>query len=192
MLIDKKELNINGLQYTIRSAIKTDAKNLVALRYQIDGETENLDRVQGEAFIDTAGFEKIIEADTENQSSIFLVAVAQNQLVGFARCEGFQLKRFSHKTEFGVAILKAFWGYGIGKHFLIESISWAEENNIQKIVLNVLETNKKAIKLYQKHGFEIEGLLKKDKMLSDGKYYNTIVMGRFTNNQNQVNNGNAL
>lgn len=46
------------------------------------------------------------------------------------------------------------------------------------MTLCVLETNERAIKLYQQQGFEIEGILKKDKLLSDGKYYNTIVMGR--------------
>jgi len=44
--------------------------------------------------------------------------------------------------------------------------------------LNVLETKDKAIHLYKKLGFEIEGVLKKDKRLSDGNYYNIIVMGR--------------
>lgn len=33
--------------------------------------------------------------------------------------------------------------------------------------------------LYKKYGFGVEGLLKKDKLLSDGNYYNTLVMGRF-------------
>lgn len=47
------------------------------------------------------------------------------------------------------------------------------------ITLNVLETNDKAIKLYKGLGFEIEGILKNDKILADGNYYNTIVMGRF-------------
>lgn len=51
-------------------------------------------------------------------------------------------------------------------------------NGITKITLNVLETNEKAIALYKKLGFEIEGTLRNDKILSDGKYYNTIVMGR--------------
>lgn len=46
------------------------------------------------------------------------------------------------------------------------------------LTLNVLETNEKAISLYKKYGFEIEGVLIKDKLLSDGNYYNTIVMGR--------------
>lgn len=67
------------------------------------------------------------------------------------------------------------------KNLLAESIPWADTNGIQKITLNVLETNTNAIKLYQKLGFEIEGILKKDKLLSDGKLYNTIMMGRVKN-----------
>ncbi|MDX5629651.1 MULTISPECIES: hypothetical protein [unclassified Brenneria] len=56
MIIRNKALQVNGLIYTIRSAIETDAEELVQLRPQIDGETENLDRERGEAFIDVAGF----------------------------------------------------------------------------------------------------------------------------------------
>lgn len=55
-------------------------------------------------------------------------------------------------------MLQEYWGYGIGKNLLGESITWADTNGIQKITLNVLETNTNAIKLYQKHGFEIEGI----------------------------------
>lgn len=29
-----------------------------------------------------------------------------------------KLKRFSHKVEFGVCVLKEYWGYGIGKNLL--------------------------------------------------------------------------
>lgn len=179
MIINKRDFYVNGMNYTIRSAVDQDAKALSALRLQIDGETENLDREKGEAFIDVPGFEQMIQADTKNERNIFLVAVAQDRIVGFSRCEGNHLKRFSHKVEFGVCVLKEFWGFGIGKNLLKESISWADSAGIKKITLNVLETNGKAIKLYEKLGFEIEGILKKDKILSDGKYYNTIVMGRF-------------
>ena len=101
-----------------------------------------------------------------------------NRIVGFSRCEGANLKRLSHKVEFGVCILKEFWGYGMGKRLLQQSIHWADENEIKRISLQVLETNEKAIQLYKKLGFEVEGILKNDKRLSDGKYYNTVVMGR--------------
>lgn len=179
MITNKKDFYVNGLNYEIRSAINKDAKDLSELRLQIDGETENLDREKGEGYIDISGFEQIIRTDTESTKNLFLVAVVHNKIVGFSRCEGIYLKRFSHKVEFGVGVLKDFWGYGIGKNLLKESITWADSNGITKITLNVLETNDKAIKLYKKLGFEIEGILKKDKILSDGKYYNTIIMGRF-------------
>lgn len=68
---------------------------------------------------------------------------------------------------------------GIGTNLLKETIRWADTNDIKKITLSVLETNEKAIILYKKYGFEEEGLLKKDKLLTDGNYYNTIIMGKF-------------
>ncbi|RFU70601.1 GNAT family N-acetyltransferase [Peribacillus saganii] len=179
MYINKQEFIVNGLKHTIRSAIAEDANQLSDLRLQIDGETENLDRAKGEAFIDAQGFEQIIKKDTENPRNIFLVAVVDGRIVGFSRCEGSHLNRFSHKVEFGIAVLKEFWGFGIGKSLLKQSIAWADANGIKKITLHVLETNEKAIRLYEKLGFEEEGVLKNDRVLSDGKYYNTVIMGRF-------------
>lgn len=179
MIIESQEFFVNGLSYTIRSAVKNDAKELSHLRLQIDGETENLDREKGEGFIDGPGFENVIHTDTVSPRNLFLVVVTDNRIVGFSRCEGTGLKRFSHKTEFGVCVMKDFWGYGIGGNLLKQSIIWADSYGITKITLNVLETNTRAIELYKRLGFETEGVLRNDKILSDGKYYSTIVMGRF-------------
>ncbi|AIE79719.1 GNAT family N-acetyltransferase [Bacillus tropicus] len=178
MIIKGQEFHINGLVYTVRSAAETDAEQLSEIRVQIDGETENMDREAGEGFIDKIGFQKIIKTDSDETKNLFLVAEVHNRIVGFSRCEGSNLKRLSHKVEFGVCILKEFWGYRMGKSLLQQSIHWADENEIKKISLQVLETNEKAIQLYKKLGFEIEGILKNDKKLSDEKYYNTVLMGR--------------
>jgi len=179
MKVSQKEFYVHNLRYTVRSALEKDAKNLSEVRLQIDGETENLDREQGEAYIDESGFKQIINDDTGSSSNLFLVVEVNEKIVGFSRCEGSKLKRSSHKVEFGVCVLKEYWGYGIGKNILSEAVHWADLNKIKKITLNVLETNEKAIKLYKKYGFEVEGVLKEDKFLSDGNYYNTILMGRF-------------
>ncbi|WFR55528.1 GNAT family N-acetyltransferase [Anaerocolumna sp. AGMB13025] len=178
MIIISKDFNSEGFSYCIRSAKESDARELSELRVQIDGETENLDRESGEGFIDEAGFGQLIVEDSNSLKNLFLVAETQGKIVGFSRCEGSVLKRLSHKVEFGICILLAYQGYGIGKHLLSETVSWADSNDIEKISLLVLETNERAIRLYQKHGFEIEGILRKDKRLSDGNFYNTIVMGR--------------
>ena len=179
MIIAKKEYHSNGLNYIIRSAEQADAKVLSRLRVQIDGETENLDREKGEAYIDEEGFKQLIKEDSEKTRNLFLVAEADNKLLGYSRCQGTYLKRFSHKTEFGIGVLKEFWGYKVGKNLLKESINWSDSNHIKKMTLSVLETNEKAISLYKSFGFEVEGALREDKILSDGKYYDTIIMGRF-------------
>ncbi|MGE7603540.1 N-acetyltransferase family protein [Peribacillus sp. NPDC097675] len=179
MLVDSHEFHVRNLSYHVRSAMEMDAKSLSEVRVQVDGETENLDREKGEAYLDELGFRQLIKNDAEHNTSLFLVAEINNKIVGFSRCEGNNLNRTSHKVEFGVCVLKKYWGYGIGQNLLKKSLQWADSNGIRKVVLYVLETNHTAIKLYEKYGFEVEGILKKDKLLSDGNFYNTLVMGRF-------------
>ncbi|MCM3164890.1 GNAT family N-acetyltransferase [Metabacillus litoralis] len=178
MKIKQQEFEQNQLKYMIRSAEENDAFVLSELRVRIDGETENLDREPGEAYIDEAGFNQLIKEDTEKQCNLFLVVEVNNKIVGFSRCEGSELKRLAHKVEFGICVLKEFWGYGIGRNLLGESLKWADSTGIKKVTLSVLETNVTAIELYKKFGFEVEGILKNDKLLSDGQYYHTMIMGR--------------
>lgn len=179
MIIREKEFYVNSLYYSIRSASPVDAEELAHLRVKIDGETENLDRESGEDVLDPTSFEQLIQADSQSPRNLFLISQTEDRIIGYSRCEGNNLKRLAHQVEFGVCVLKEYWGYKIGTQLLLESIAWANSSQIKKMTLKVLETNEKAIKLYQKNGFEIEGILKMDKLLSDGKFYNTIIMGRF-------------
>ncbi|SDK27822.1 GNAT family N-acetyltransferase [Sediminibacillus albus] len=179
MIGNSKEYHYANLCHIIRPAIEEDAKSLSVVRLQADGETENLDREKGEAYISESGFKQIIKDDTVSMNNLLLVAEVNQTIVGFSRCQGNKLKRSSHRVDFGLCVLKEYWGYKIGKNLLRESIDWADSNGIKKITLKVLETNEKAIMLYKKHGFEEEGVLKRDKVLSDGNYYHTILMARF-------------
>lgn len=178
MRIESKEYEVKGLHYTVRTARAEDAEQLSALRVSFDSETEYFDREPGEAFIDVPGFVALIQDDTESRRNIFLVCENQGRIIGYSRCQGNELKRCAHKAEFGVGVLREFWGYRIGGYLLQESITWADNSGILRLTLNVLETNEPAIRLYTKLGFQMEGILHKDKLLSDGKYYNTIMMAR--------------
>lgn len=151
MKIHKQEFIIKGMAYSIRSAEERDAESLSSLRVQIDGETENMDREQGEAYIDAAVFRNIIRLDTEKDRNLFLVATVQEEIVGYARCEA-DLKRFSHRVEFGVCVARNYWGYGIGNKLLESSLQWADRSGVEKVTLTVLETNDKAIELYRRMG----------------------------------------
>lgn len=174
MIIESK-----SIIYTIRSPKKEDANELSKLRIKIDGETENLDREYGEDLLTSEDFEKLIYEDSISEKNIFLIAEVEGKIVGFTRCEGNKLNRFRHKAEFGICIAREYWGHGIGKVLLENVLIWADNNGIKKISLTVVETNTKAIKLYKKYGFVEEGILMNDRIHKEGKYYNTVLMGRF-------------
>lgn len=180
MKIEKQEYCIKGLKYTIRSAEESDAGALAKLRALMDGETENMDRDAGEGLLSEDDFKQLIKGDSEGEHNLFLIALVNDSPIGFSRCEGSTLKRLAHKVIFGVCVQKKYWGHQIGKNLLSRSISWADASGIRKVELGVLESNRRGIILYMDQGFKVEGVLRNDKLLSDGKYYDTIIMGRLS------------
>ena len=70
-------------------------------------------------------------------------------------------------------------GYGTEAFELLINYLF-KEMNIRKILLNVFATNKRAIHVYEKLGFKIEGTLK-DHVYRDGQYVDEVVMAKFNN-----------
>lgn len=150
MIIENKKIEGEKLTWILRCPTKFDAEELSKLRVEIDGETENLDREPGENLLSPEDFAKIILEDAESERSIFLLAEAEGKIVGFMRLVGNNLNRFRHKADFGICILKEYWGYGIGRVLLENILICADSSRIEKISLTVVETNTKAIQLYKK------------------------------------------
>lgn len=179
MFVKSKRIEGKNLTWILRSASNDDVAELSKLRVQIDGETDNLDRESGEGLLTREDFEGLIYEDLKAKKNIFLIAEVEREIVGFSRLEGNALSRFRHKAEFGICILKEYWGFGIGKILLENILEYAKSAEIKKVSLYVVETNTKAIGLYKKYGFVEEGILKKDRIHKDGHYYNTVIMAKF-------------
>lgn len=180
MIIESKRIESKSLSWILRCPTKYDASELSTLRVTIDSETENLDREPGECLLTVEDFEKLIYEDSIAEKNMFLVAEVEGRIVGFTRCAGNTLSRFRHKAEFGICILQDYWSHGIGKMLLENILLWATTAGIEKISLTVVQTNTKAIQLYKRYGFAEEGLLINDRIHKDGNYYNTVVMGRLS------------
>lgn len=74
---------------------------------------------------------------------------------------------------------KDYWGKGYGTDAMKVLINFIfDDMNINKIRLGTFSFNERAIKSYQKCGFEVEGVLK-DEIFKDGKYYDEIIMSIF-------------
>ena len=57
-------------------------------------------------------------------------------------------------------------------------IEWAKKNGYEKVSLAVFSTNKRAINLYKKFGFEIEGAKKREIKINE-EYMDEILMALF-------------
>jgi RimJ/RimL family protein N-acetyltransferase len=65
-------------------------------------------------------------------------------------------------AEYSIIIRKKFWGKGVASRATRLIINYGFETlRLKKIYLNVLSSNKRAIKFYLKMGFKYEGIFKK-------------------------------
>ncbi len=109
---------------------------------------------------------------------IQLVAVNNEKVVGIIGLHIETSIRRKHSANIGISILEEFHGKKIGSK-LLEAILDLADNwyNIRRIGLEVYVDNDKAINLYKKFGFKIEGTLK-DYVFGDGKYIDAYTMAR--------------
>lgn len=102
----------------------------------------------------------ILESELKNTLSKYVVAKIETEIVGFAGV----IDTVDQFEITNIVVKKKFRNNGIGNALLIELIKLAKTNNKDKIILEVNNTNKPAIKLYEKNGFKNIGFRK--------KYYN--------------------
>ena len=58
-----------------------------------------------------------------------------------------------------------------------EAIAWARQRSLHRVELTVVADNHRAIRLYEKVGFQREGLKRENYLGEDRKYHDEVVMG---------------
>jgi putative acetyltransferase len=76
---------------------------------------------------------------------------------------------FKHKAELGITVHDDYQNMGIGTAMLKHLLSIARMKKIRKVWLLINTDNDRAVHLYKKAGFEIEGKLSKERYF-DGKF----------------------
>lgn len=112
------------------------------------------------------------ELDISSEKNIITIAEIGGEPVGNVGL-GPETGRSQHIAELGIFVRRRFWGRGVGSVLVREAIERAERLGIREIVLDTTEGNDRAIRLYEKFGFEIEAY-QTDRLYDDGvwrKYY---------------------
>ena len=145
----------------ITKAIPEDAKEILEYLKKIGGETDNLTFGSEGLPISEEAEKSYLENLVGSTTSVMYVAKKDGKIVGNASFNGKPGERMKHRGEFAVSVLKCEWGQGIGSMLLEAIIDFAKNIAHAEIIsLEVRSDNERAIKLYEKYGFEKIGCFK--------------------------------
>ena len=165
-----------GELLTIREAMKEDARRVLACTEKASSETDFLTFAPGELKFTVEEEEKFLDNICKLDNSVFLVAEISEIIVGTASFMGGSRPRTAHTGEFGISILKEYWGRGIGTEMVGYLLKHSRDTGvIKKVNLRVRSDNKAAIHIYKKLGFVECGKLTRDLSIN-GKFYDSILM----------------
>ena len=159
-----------------RKLVKTDAERFWEMMNQLDHETKYMLYEPGERIKNIARIESLIENSVEGEDFL-LVAEENDKIVGYISAQKGGLNRIAHSAYIVVGILQNYRGKGIGTEFFKQLDNWAEEKKITRLELTVICENEVAKNLYEKSGFEIEGVKRKS-VLVDGIYLDEFYMAK--------------
>jgi len=160
----------------IRSIKIGDAEKFWQLQSELDKETKFMMLEPDEREKDIDRTKGMIESIRKANDFLF-VAEESGVLIGFITAGRGSANRIKHRAYVVMGIKEEFHGRGVGTKLLNELDRWALEQGIHRLELTVMTHNVKALTLYEKCGFVIEGV-KKDSMFVDGEYIDEYYMGK--------------
>jgi len=169
----------NGSSIELREGEPSDAAACLKYIEKVSAQSTFLTFGPGEFGLSLKEEEKVILDKKDRVNELFLLACIDSVIVSQMTVNSSQRLRIRHAVEFGISVDKEYWGLGIGTAMLEYLLSWAETNPVvRKVNLQVLESNEKAIHLYKRLGFTLEGKKLKDNY-QDGVYSDVLLMGKW-------------
>lgn len=144
----------DGRTCFLRNAVETDAVNFIDCFKTAHGETEFLTTYPDEFKGTPEGVAQNFKRMTDSETDIEICAFVEGKLIGSAGINAVSLRdKTKHRAEFGISILKDFWGLGAGKAMAQSCIECAKKAGFTQVELEVVAENQSAVKLYEKLGF---------------------------------------
>ena len=95
-----------------------------------------------------------LQASADSASGIEILAFVDGRLAGSAEIGMLRDRdKLRHRAEFGISILRKYWGLGIGNALTRVCIDCARQAGFLQLELEAVSENHSAIRLYAKHGF---------------------------------------
>ena len=85
-------------------------------------------------------------------------------------------EKLRHRADFGISILREYWGQGIGAALTGACIDCAKEAGFRQLELEVVGENETAVRLYKKYGFMEYGRNPRGFLTRDGRWQELVLM----------------
>jgi RimJ/RimL family protein N-acetyltransferase len=162
---------------TIRPAAPDDAAALVDLKRALDEETAFMLLEPGERRDTRDDMERRLRTIESEENSIFLVAWEGDEPAGYVEARGGEFHRNRHSAHVVIGVRQASSGQGIGTKLLHELDDWAPRHGVTRLELTVMAHNERAIALYRRSGFELEGTRRRS-LLVDGRWVDELALAK--------------
>lgn len=144
----------NGREALLRNGEYADGEAVFVNFNETHAETDYLLSYPDENSFDAQQEAEFLKEKAESSNEIQIVAVVDGVVAGTAGIEAVGAKyKLKHRAELGIAILKEYWGLGLGKALMEACIECAKEAGYTQLELNAVAENERAVALYKKMGF---------------------------------------
>lgn len=171
----KKILN-SGIIIDLRSVNKHDAENLLMFFKQVSAETDFLIRYPEELKMTIEQEIDFIDSIVLSDYDQMILCVHEGKIVGNGQINFKNAFKIKHRVGISLAILKAYWGQGIGTLLIHEMLKIAQEHTISQVELEYIEGNTRGKQLYEKFGFIETGRRPNAYRFKNGNAYDEIIM----------------
>ena len=141
----------------VREATPADAEALAVLGRAVGSEAEGW-LITDRNWRSPSDERRYLKSLRRYPHAAVFVAEADGQVVGRLSVARDQHPASPHVADLGLMVAADQRGRGIGRALLVAAVDWAREIGVTKLELHVFPWNEPAIRLYERFGFEREGV----------------------------------
>ena len=155
MRFEQRIILKNGKEAWLRNGDAADGSAVYEVFNATHAETDYLLSYPEENTFNPEQEAAFLEAKAKSPNEIEILAFVDGKVAGLAGIEAVGAKyKVKHRAEFGISILKEYWGLGLGKALTKACIQCARDAGYVQLELNVVSENRKALSLYEGLGFK--------------------------------------
>lgn len=164
-----KEIRLrNGKTGVFRAPTVEDASALLEYLKVTAAETPFLLRTPEECTMTVEQEQDYLRTVIASQNRVMILCEVDGKLAGNCQLDRKDKQKTSHRAMVGIALLREFWGLGIGTAMLTELTRLARQMGLEQLELEVIEGNQRAMALYEKMGYRTVGAKPNAIRLPDG------------------------